>query len=408
MPRSQSPVTTRLTVEPLSAESSHRTLTPDRAGLAAARAIRRAADARRSTRVVGSTDATRGCKHLCRHCPIVPVYNGRFRAVPDRRRARRHQRAGRTRARSTSASAIRISSTARRTRGASSSGWRAEFPGVTYDVTIKIEHLLTHATMLPVLARHRLPVHHQRGRIDRRPGAAAACEGAHARGFHQGRCSCAATRASRCRRRSSPSRRGRRSRATSSCCGRSRSSISWSRSRRFSSRSGCSSRAVRRCSSCPTSRRSITEFDPASLTWPWRHRDPRVDALQQIGDARSVSARSKARRAVPHMTEAWYCCAEPSRGGHATGLKRVLLLATTTGYQIRSFGEAAEKLGVRLVFASDRCDQLDDPWWDQAIPVRFHDELGIGRRRSSRRFGDAASGRHHRGRRSSRRRLPRA
>ena len=54
-------------------------------------------------------------------------------------------------------------------------------------------------------------------------------------------------------------------------------------------------------------------------------------------------------------------------------MKRVLLLATTTGYQIRSFGEAAEKLGVRLVFASDRCDRLDDPWWDAAIPVRFHD-----------------------------------
>jgi biotin carboxylase len=55
-------------------------------------------------------------------------------------------------------------------------------------------------------------------------------------------------------------------------------------------------------------------------------------------------------------------------------VKRVLLLATTTGYQIRSFGDAAGKLGVRLVFASDRCDRLDDPWWDQAIPVRFHDE----------------------------------
>lgn len=54
-------------------------------------------------------------------------------------------------------------------------------------------------------------------------------------------------------------------------------------------------------------------------------------------------------------------------------MKRVLLLATTTGYQIRSFGEAAERLGVRLVFASDRCDRLDDPWWDGAIPVRFHD-----------------------------------
>jgi hypothetical protein len=55
-------------------------------------------------------------------------------------------------------------------------------------------------------------------------------------------------------------------------------------------------------------------------------------------------------------------------------LKRVLLFATTTGYQIRSFAEAAEKLGVRLVLASDRCDRLDDPWWDQAIPVRFHEE----------------------------------
>ena len=55
-------------------------------------------------------------------------------------------------------------------------------------------------------------------------------------------------------------------------------------------------------------------------------------------------------------------------------VRTVLVVATTTGYQIRSFGEAAEKLGVRLVFASDRCDQLEDPWWDQAIAVRFHDE----------------------------------
>ena len=54
--------------------------------------------------------------------------------------------------------------------------------------------------------------------------------------------------------------------------------------------------------------------------------------------------------------------------------RRVLLVATTTGYQIRSFGEAAGRLGVRLVFASDRCDRLEDPWWDGAIPVRFHEE----------------------------------
>ena len=52
---------------------------------------------------------------------------------------------------------------------------------------------------------------------------------------------------------------------------------------------------------------------------------------------------------------------------------RALILSTTTGYQIRSFGQSAAALGVELVFASDRCDQLEDPWFDRAIPVRFHD-----------------------------------
>ena len=33
-------------------------------------------------KVVGYTETTRGCKHLCRHCPIVPVYGGQFRVVP--------------------------------------------------------------------------------------------------------------------------------------------------------------------------------------------------------------------------------------------------------------------------------------------------------------------------------------
>jgi biotin carboxylase len=55
-------------------------------------------------------------------------------------------------------------------------------------------------------------------------------------------------------------------------------------------------------------------------------------------------------------------------------MRRVLLLATTTGYQTRMFGEAAERLGVELVFATDRCDMLEDPWQDAAIPIRFHEE----------------------------------
>ncbi len=55
-------------------------------------------------------------------------------------------------------------------------------------------------------------------------------------------------------------------------------------------------------------------------------------------------------------------------------MQRVLLLATTTGYQTRMFGEAAERLGVELVYATDRCDRFDDPWADGAIAVRYHDE----------------------------------
>jgi hypothetical protein len=54
----------------------------------------------------------------------------------------------------------------------------------------------------------------------------------------------------------------------------------------------------------------ITEFDAASLTWPWRHRDPRVDALQE-SVMRSIAAKPANVRTIPHMTEAWYCCAEP-------------------------------------------------------------------------------------------------
>ena len=61
-------------------------------------------------------------------------------------------------------------------------------------------------------------------------------------------------------------------------------------------------------------------------------------------------------------------------------MRRVLLVATTTGYQTRAFGEAAARVGVELVFATDRCAVLDDPWRDSAIPVRFHAPAGSVRR----------------------------
>jgi biotin carboxylase len=55
-------------------------------------------------------------------------------------------------------------------------------------------------------------------------------------------------------------------------------------------------------------------------------------------------------------------------------MARVLVLATTTGYQTRSFGEAAERLGVELMFATDRCQVIEDPWRDGAVAIRFYDE----------------------------------
>jgi biotin carboxylase len=55
-------------------------------------------------------------------------------------------------------------------------------------------------------------------------------------------------------------------------------------------------------------------------------------------------------------------------------MPRVLLLATTTGYQTRAFGESAERLGIDLVYATNRCDVLEDPWRDRALPIRFYDE----------------------------------
>src|SRR6266481_1197421 len=50
---------------------------------------------------------------------------------------------------------------------------------------------------------------------------------------------------------------------------------------------------------------------------------------------------------------------------------RLLIFTAKLGYQTRSFDQAARKLGIELVFVTDRCHQLDDPWGDRAIPAHF-------------------------------------
>jgi radical SAM superfamily enzyme YgiQ (UPF0313 family) len=120
---------------------------PDRTGLPALSqyASLRMPDGTRKT--IGSTDATRGCKHLCRHCPIVPVYQGQFRVVPIEvvmADIRAQVEAGAEHLSFGDPDFLNGPAHARRVI----EQLHREFPAVTYDVTVKIEHLLRHADML--------------------------------------------------------------------------------------------------------------------------------------------------------------------------------------------------------------------------------------------------------------------
>jgi radical SAM superfamily enzyme YgiQ (UPF0313 family) len=101
-------------------------------------------------RIVGSTEASRGCKHLCRHCPIVPVYKGVFRIVSRDvvlQDIRQQVAAG---AQHISFGDPDFFNGIRHAMELVEEFHR-EFPGVTYDVTIKVEHLRKYEAHLPKL-----------------------------------------------------------------------------------------------------------------------------------------------------------------------------------------------------------------------------------------------------------------
>jgi biotin carboxylase len=50
---------------------------------------------------------------------------------------------------------------------------------------------------------------------------------------------------------------------------------------------------------------------------------------------------------------------------------KLLILASKLGYQTRGFAEAAQRVGAEVIFATDRCHQLEDPWRDGAIAAHF-------------------------------------
>ena len=97
---------------------------------------------RRRERPAGYVEASRGCLHLCRHCPIPPVYGGRFFVVPvETVLADMEQQVA--------AGATHVTfgdpdflngpgACARHRRGSA----RRRFPELTFDFTAKVEHLV--------------------------------------------------------------------------------------------------------------------------------------------------------------------------------------------------------------------------------------------------------------------------
>ncbi len=101
-------------------------------------------------KITGFAEAGRGCKHLCRHCPVVPVYEGKFRIVPleivladiaqQVAVGAQHISFGDPDFLNGPTHALKVAE-----------ALHARFPGLTWDATVKVEHLLNHADLLPRL-----------------------------------------------------------------------------------------------------------------------------------------------------------------------------------------------------------------------------------------------------------------
>lgn len=123
---------------------------PDRSGLPALERYAYLQLANGERRTVGAAEASRGCRHLCRHCPVVPVYLGRFRAIP---RAvvladiRQQVESGAQHITFGDPDFFNGPTHATKIVAA----LHSEFPELTYDVTIKVEHILSHRRLLKTL-----------------------------------------------------------------------------------------------------------------------------------------------------------------------------------------------------------------------------------------------------------------
>lgn len=295
-------------------------------------------------RIAGYTEASRGCKHLCKHCPIVPVYDGAFRIVQreivleDIRRqvavGAQHISFGDPDFFNGPSHALAIVEEMHR-----------EFPQLTYDATIKIEHLLNHTQHLKTLRHtgclfvtsavesvddhvlHQLAKGHTRSdflrAVDLFRGANLTLQPTFMpftpwttlHGY-----------------------RGLLQVLVDACLVENVAPIQLAIRLLIPAGS--------RMLDLPEIRDLVEPFDAAALVYPWHHSDPRVDALAtEIGQLvereeklrhtrREIFARiwesaaratgesadlpaalqnsAERQAAIPHMNEPWYCCAEPT------------------------------------------------------------------------------------------------
>jgi len=313
-------------------------LVPDRRGLPA---LARYASLRMgdgSRRVVGYTEASRGCRHLCRHCPIVPVYEGQFRVVASDvvladvgaqvSAGAEHITFGDPDFFNGPTHAVRVVK-----------ALHDAHPALTYDVTIKVEHLLKHCDLLPVLCETGcLFVTSAVESLDDQ--VLALLEKGHTRqAFFD----------------------------VVALCREARLTLAptfvpfhpWTTVEGYCDLLDTLARldlvdhvapiqlAIRllvpqgsRLLELENMRRRLGAFDPTTLTYKWDHADPRVDALQHdvaatvgrrlVSDRRTVFEeittlaheraglprviveRTSEAPAVPYRDEPWYCCAEPN------------------------------------------------------------------------------------------------
>ena len=125
-------------------------ITPDRSGLPHLHRYAHLILPDGAKKILGFIEASRGCKHLCRHCPVVPVYQGKFRVVPVEvvmADIMQQVQAGAAHISFGDPDFFNGPTHAMKVLAA----MHARFPDLSFDATIKIQHLINHAELLPQL-----------------------------------------------------------------------------------------------------------------------------------------------------------------------------------------------------------------------------------------------------------------